>query len=200
MHRFAALLLILIALPAAAEPVSWSPPLPGTSMTYEMLLGEETMSSEIEVLAIEGDLVRSRVTTGGSPSEEVSLRGLVNIESAAGSYTFDYDEARALWPLEAGKRVSFEGTGEAGGQSLAFATTLVVEAVEEIETPAGRFLAARIANTTEMVFDGGEATLKTQQWLDAESGMPVMTSVTVTSGGQLVQTVTMTATEGPTAR
>ena len=50
-----------------------------------------------------------------------------------------------------------------------------------------------------MAIEGTEVVLETQQWLDAASGLPVQTSIAISSGGQLVQTLTMTAVEGPAA-
>lgn len=195
----APLFVLLLPLAAAAQSLEWVPPEPGTRMAYELLVGTDTFPTEIEVLEVEGDLVRSLVDTAGSRSEEVSLRGVVNVESATGRFTFDHDAARALWPLEAGKSVSFEGTGTANGLPLAFQATLSVEAIESIETPAGNFEAARIANRTTMSLEGTEVVLETQQWLDTASGLPVQTSIAISSGGQLVQTLSMTAVEGPTA-
>lgn len=195
----APLFALLLPLAAAAQSLEWAPPEPGTRMAYELLLGTERIPTSIEVLAVEGDLVRSRVDTGGSLSEELSLRGVVNLESASGSFDFDLDEARALWPLEVGRSVAFDGTGMASGMPIRFSAALSVEAIEQVETPAGTFQAARIANRTAMTIEGTEIVLETQQWLDAASGLPVQTSIAISSGGQLVQTLTMTAVEGPTA-
>ena len=121
------------------------------------------------------------------------------LESASGRFAFDQDKARALWPLEVGKSVTFDGIGNAGGLPLTFTAELSVVAIGPFESPAGTFDAALLANRLEMVIQEAEAVLETQQWLDIATGLPLETFFAVTSNGQRVQTVSMTAVEGPTA-
>lgn len=193
------LLLLAAAPPAPAQTLEWSPPPLGATVTLELRANGQTVRVGTEVLAIrDGDLVESRVSFPGFSTEELSLRSVIYLQSAAGTFDIPLAEARPLWPLEEGKSVSFEGTGtSAAGQPVAFATTLTVAAIEEIEVPSGRFLTARVDNETELSADGETFLLNTRQWLDAATGLPVKSEIEVRSSGRLLQQVTMTAVAGP---
>ena len=196
----AALLFVLAAAPPApAQTLEWSPPPLGATVTLELRANGQTVQVDTEVLAIrDGDLVESRVSFPGFSTDELSLRSVIYLESAAGTFDIPLAEARPLWPLEPGKSVSFEGTGtSAAGQPLAFATTLTVAAIEEIEVPSGRFLTARVDNETALSTGSDTFLLNTRQWVDAATGLPVRSEIEVRSGGHLLQQVTMTAVAGP---
>lgn len=191
-------LLFLLPAAATAESLPWSAPVVGTTVGYDMSVDGQTFPADVTVAAVDGDLVTTTISILGSSIEETSFRNVMNVVSAEGGFDFDQDALRSLWPLEAGKSVALTGQASIAGQLVPFSADIAVEAIETLQTPAGSFRTARLTNRLEMQAAGTSVTLDTLQWVDADSGLPVRTELTVASG-DTVQSVSMLAIRGPVA-
>jgi len=192
------LLFLLAPLTALAQPIEWRPPAVGTTMTYEISIDGQAFPVEVKVVGVDGDLVLSEMQVAGSSTVETSLRGLLNVSTQGVSFAFDYESVLALWPLAPGRTVQVAGTAVVMGVPAEFTTTITVEAIEDLDTPAGRFHAARILTSTLLTAQGESTQMDSRLWQDVASGMLVRAEVTAGSPGQPAQTYAMTALSGPT--
>ena len=195
-HVFLLAALLGLALPAAATElpaaVDYRPPAEGLVIEYSLIDGDDRYTLTTEVLAAEGDDVVLKSSVPARQTERY-FRFLLVRESAGDYFRFDEAALAGLWPLRPGKSLRLPVEGSIDGAPVLLELAFVVEAIEEVLVPAGRFAAARVSYAATLGPGGALASFRVTSWLDAERSLPVRVDVTYSTADRGAQTFRLVA-------
>lgn len=132
----------------------------------------------------DGDTIEAMADLGGGVCRFKNLRTGKSFDRILGAFLSNdpnFARARALIPLEVGKKVTFQLTGaDDKGIQTNWINTLAVEKYEKTETPAGTFDAFVILYRQQL-FAGGGA-WERRFWYSPEVGYVVNSKYTMVQG------------------
>ncbi|HHY93734.1 MAG TPA: hypothetical protein GX513_01800 [Firmicutes bacterium] len=163
------------------SPSTWLALQPGIKLTYEdRTTGQETSTEQCAPSTLDGQEVIPVLTDDGEYISYVTEKDgwLVEVGAKDPNGRAAWPEPVRLYPLRPEKGMTWKAEDHAGTNEY------TIESIEELETPAGRFRAARV------VVKPGDSTAESPAyrfWYDVQSGVVVKTGDAVLTKQETVE-------------